>query len=309
MTLNILFAAPRDRWADYCEPLSAALISAGIDAQLATDLPPEAVDYIVYAPGGPVLDFSVFTRAKAVLSLWAGVETILTNPTLKLPLARMVDEGLALGMRDYVCGHVLRHHLGMDAYIVNPDHAWAPVSPPLARDRTVGVLGLGALGQTCAIALAGLGFSVLGWSRRQKGLGEVSCHYGKDGLEQVLSRAEILVLLLPETPVTRTLLDASRLARLPQGAVVINPGRGALIDDDALLAALDRNLSHATLDTFRREPLPSDHPFWTHPKITVTPHIASATRPDTASAFIARNIKRFESRLPLLGLVDRDVGY
>ena len=118
------------------------------------------------------------------------------------------------------------------------------------------------------------------------------------------------MLLLPDTPGTANILDARALATLPEGSVIVNPGRGPLIDDDALLAALDRgHIRHATLDVFRQEPLPADHPYWAHPRVTVTPHIASETRPDTASRVIVENIRRGEAGEPFLHLVDRDQGY
>ncbi len=273
-------------------------------------MPPEAVDYILYAPTGPVTDFTPFTRAKAVLSLWAGVERIVTNPTLTLPLARMVDDGLAEGMVEWVTGHVLRHHLGMDQDICRQDARWQVHIPPLARDRRVSVLGLGALGAACARALAGLNFDVAGWSRTPRTLPGVACFHGAEGLRAVLERAEILVLLLPATAATDNTLSARTLAWLPEGAVVINPGRGQLIDDAALLEALDAGrVGHATLDVFRVEPLPADHRYWHHPRVTVTPHIASETRPASAAQVIAENIRRGESGAPLLHLVDRAAGY
>ena len=126
----------------------------------------------------------------------------------------------------------------------------------------------------------------------------------------MLSRAEILVLLLPLTAATENILSTETLALLPKGATLINPGRGALIDDAALLAALDSGqIGQATLDVFRTEPLPADHPYWHHPKVTVTPHIASATRPESAAEAIAENIRRSEAGETLLHLVDRSAGY
>jgi len=227
-----------------------------------------------------------------------------------VPLARMVDAGLSEGMREWVAGHVLRHHLGMDAHINGEPGVWAPRIPPLARDRTVAILGLGELGATCAEALLSLGFRVTGWSRTPKSLPGVTCHHGADGLADCLRGAEIVVLLLPDTPATEDTLNADTLALLPRGAFVVNPGRGPLIDDDALLAALDSGqVGHATLDVFRIEPLPEDHPFWRHPGVTVTPHIASETRPVTAAQVIAENIRRCEAGEPMLHLVDRDAGY
>ncbi len=309
--IEILFAAPESYRGKYIPPLRAALDALGIDYRLSPECEdPARVDYIIYAPGGALEDFSPFRRARAVLSLWAGVERIATNPTLTQPLVRMVNPGMTAGMVEYVTGHVLRHHLGMDAHIRRERPEWKPVIPPLACARRVSVLGLGALGAASARALAGLGFDVAGWSRAPKDIPGVSCLSGKAGLEEALGRAEILVLLLPLTGETENLLDTARLARLPEGAVIINPGRGPLIDDEALLAALDRgHLAHATLDVFRTEPLPPEHPFWHHPKVTVTPHIASDTRPEHAARVIAENIRRGEAGEPFLHQVDRSAGY
>lgn len=306
---TVLFAAQPEGWERWREPLSRALAGAVPSARLVPEAEPEAVDYVVLSPHGPVRDFAPFTRARAVLNLWAGVEEALAIPNLTQPLARMVDPGLTRGMVEWVAGHVLRHHLGTDAHVANPDRAWRPEAPPLAASRRVAVLGLGALGGACAATLAGLGFDVAGWSRSPKAIEGVEARHGEDGLADTLRGAEILVLLLPLTRATQNLLDARRLALLPPGAVVLNPGRGALIDDDALLAALDGPLGHATLDVFRQEPLPRDHPFWGHPKVTVTPHVASATRPETASTAIAENVRRGEAGEPLLHLVDRARGY
>lgn len=310
MTTNILFAAKPERWATYKQPLTDALTSAGIDFDLRPDFPPDQVDYIVYAPNSPVQDFTPYTRLKAVLNLWAGVEDVVGNQTLTVPLARMVDHGLRQGMTEWVVGHVLRHHLGMDAHITGQDGIWRETIPPLAQNRPVTILGLGELGQSCAHALSALGFPVTGWSRSAKKIGGLTCEHGTSGLTTALSNAEILVLLLPDTPATQNILNAGTLDQLPPGAVIINPGRGTLIDDSALLAALNSDhIAHATLDVFRTEPLPKDHPFWAHPKITVTPHIASETRAETASQVIAENVRRGEAGESFLHLVDRQLGY
>lgn len=310
MSLTVLFAAGNENWRAYGTPLKDALSDAGLDAELVTQAKPEDVDYIVYAPSSTLRDFSPFVKAKAVLSLWAGVETIVTNETLTMPLVRMVDPGMTQSMTEWVTGHVLRYHLGMDAHIVNPGRKWVWHSNPLAQERNVCILGLGALGTSVAHALLTLNFSVSGWSRSEKTLSDVRCYHGSAGLVTALGTADILVLLLPDTPDTENTLNKETLAALPRGAFVVNPGRGPLIDDAALVAALDSGqVAHATLDVFRTEPLPEDHPFWAHPKVTVTPHIAAATRPVTASIEIAKNIKRAEEGLPLLNLVDRARGY
>ncbi|WP_127112718.1 2-hydroxyacid dehydrogenase [Shimia sediminis] len=308
--INVLFAARSERWGTYEAPLKAAFEEYGLDVDLRTDFAPDEVDYIVYAPNSDVQDFTPYTRCKAVLNLWAGVEGIVGNQTLTQPLARMVDYGLTQGMVEWVTGHVLRYHLGMDLHIHGQDGEWRTYVPPLAEDRRVTILGLGELGTACGSALTTLGFPVTGWSRSQKEITGITCFSGPDGLSQALDRADILVLLLPKTPATENTLNAETLALLPDGAVVINPGRGQLIDDDALLAALDDGpVQHATLDVFRVEPLPADHPFWHHPRVTVTPHIASETRPASASRVIAENISRSEAGDPLLHLVNRDAGY
>jgi glyoxylate/hydroxypyruvate reductase A len=310
MTLTVLFAAGNDSWREYHEPLLAAFEEFELSANLVTEAEPAEVDYIVYSPASSLRDFAPFTGAKAVLSLWAGVERIVANPTLTIPLARMVDPGMTRSMVEWVTGHVLRYHLHMDAHIVNPGHRWAPEAPPLADERRVCILGLGALGSAVADALRALGFDVSGWSRSHKTLDGVRCHHGAEGLHTALSTAEIVVLLLPDTPDTRNTLDADAIAAMPKGARILNPGRGPLIDDAALIAALDAgHVAHATLDVFRTEPLPPEHPFWHHPKVTVTPHVAAATRPRTASREIARNIARGEAGEPFLNLVDRTRGY
>ena len=310
MTMTVYFAARDDLWADYRAPLADALAEAGVDAHLTEHAPdPAAVDVIVYAPGA-LADFGPFTRLKAVLNLWAGVERVLPVPGLRAPLCRMVDPAMTEGMTEYVLGHVLRHHLGLDIDLARQDGVWQKRAIPIARERSVTVLGLGELGRAAGRALAALNFAVSGWSRTARDVPGLTCHWGEEGLQKALSSAEILVTLLPHTPETESLLDTRRLAMLPRGAVIVNPGRGALIDDDALLAALDKgHIAHATLDVFRTEPLPADHPFWAHPRITVTPHIAAETRPVTATRVIAENIRRLTAGEPLLHRVDPDRGY
>jgi glyoxylate/hydroxypyruvate reductase A len=182
--------------------------------------------------------------------------------------------------------------------------------PPIARERPVTVLGLGELGLAAARALAALNFPVRGWSRTEKHIQGLETYHGEDGLDAALTGAQIVITLLPRTPGTDNILNARTLALPARGAAVLNPGRGPLIDDDALLAALDSGqIGQATLDVFRVEPLPADHPFWAHPKVTVTPHIAADTRADSASAVLAENIRRGEAGEPFLHLVDRARGY
>lgn len=302
----------RDDW-------TAALRAAADRAGLAIDLAaaPDGhdaarVEYLVFSHSGPVTDFGPFTGLRLIQNIWAGVEKVLTMPSLPpaVPFARMVEPGMTLGMRDFVVAHVMRYHAEIDTVIHGIGAGWSAPVPPLAQERRVGVLGLGTLGGTVAQALVGLGFDVAGWSRSPRTVPGVETHAGAAGLAAVLARSEILVCLLPRTPETENLLDAARLAQLPKGARLVNAGRGELIDDAALLAALDRgHLAHATLDVFRQEPLPADHPFRNNPRVTITPHIASVTRPATAAETVIAQIRRGLAGEPFAHVVDRARGY
>ena len=310
MTIKILFSANEENWKRYKAPLQDALDDKSLDYELGTTITPSEVDYIVYAPSSSLQDFSPYTKLKAVLNLWAGVEGVTNNKTLKVPLARMVDSGLTDGMVEWVTGHTLRHHLGIDKHIHGQDGIWRSYVPPLAKDRIITILGLGTLGTACGIALKRLGFNVRGWSRREKRVDGILCFYGDEQIDSSLMDADIVVLLLPDTPLTQNILNQHTLNLLKRGAFVLNPGRGPLIDDDALLVALDSGqIEHATLDVFRIEPLPQNHQYWSNNKVTVIPHKASETRPKTASQVIAMNIGRAENGQELLYLVDRENGY
>lgn len=311
MSLNVLFAAVSERYDQYYTPLTVAFENAGLDVNLSDNHPADIVDYIVYAPNSNVQDFTPFTRCKAVLNLWAGVEAVVKNPTLKIPLTRMVDHGLTRGMVEWVCAQTLRHHLNLDLFIHGQNGEWLDHhTAPLAQDRVVCMLGLGELGRVCAQALRDLGFQMRGWARSAKSIDGVECYHGEGGLKQALSGSDIVILLLPDTPTTHNILNGETLSYLKKGAYIINPGRGPLIDDQALIAALDSNqVAHATLDVFRQEPLPPSDPFWAHPKVTVVPHRASETRAATAAEVIAENIRRSQAGEDLLHVVDRAAGY
>lgn len=302
--MRVRFSARDDAWSEWAPALRAACPEMHLDR----DGDPATFDAIIYAPGGDITDFAPYANVRLVQSLWAGVERIVGNATLTQPLARMVDPGLRQGMAEYCAGWAMRAHLGMDRYV--QDGIWRNGQiPPLAAERPVTVLGMGELGQAAAAMLTGLGFPVTGVSASGRAVPGVSV-LPIAQLDQALARAQILVCLLPDTPATRGLLDADRLSRLPDGAWLINPGRGTLIDDEALLRGLDRGRpGHAVLDVFRTEPLPGDHPFWAHPAVTVTPHIAAETRPATAAPVVAQNLRRAMAGRPLLHLVDRDRGY
>lgn len=304
----MLFAAPTRDWDEW----APALIDACPEMELLRQGDPAGFDALIYAPGypenGEALDFAPFTRARLVQSLWAGVERIVSNETLTQPLCRMVDPGLAKGMSEYCTGWALRLHLGMDA--LAQDGVWRRhLIPPLAAERRITILGMGELGQSTARMLQSVGFQVSGWSLSGRPVPGIHVHAGPD-LPQALAEAQILINLLPDTPQTQNLLDAETLALLPKGASLINPGRGTLVVDKDLIAALDAGqLSKAVLDVFRTEPLPPDHVFWHHPGVFVTPHIAADTRPATAAPVAAENLRRAMEGRPLLHLVDRKKGY
>ena len=297
-------------------PWTAAVEEAiqGMDVAIAPPgTPPDRIDYLVYNIDSGLTDFAPFTGLRAILNSWAGVEAVVAELHWPdhVPFCRMVEPGLTLGMTDYLVAHTLRYHIDIDRAIrQSAGGVWQKWLPPLAPERTVGILGLGALGQATATALSGLGFPLVGWARSARTLPGVECFAGPEGLAPVLGRAEILILILPLTPDTRNVMNAETLALLPRGARIINTGRGALIDDQALLRALATGqVGHATLDVFREEPLPEDHPFWRHEGITITPHIAAETRAATAAQEIARQIARDIAGQPLLHVVEPARGY
>lgn len=312
---RVLFAGRPAHADDWLPHLTAAADEAGLTIDLSADpaaFAPGAVDYLLYAPTGSVPDLSPYTGLKGVLSLWAGVETIVgrTDFPPDTPLVRMVEPGLTEGMTDYVVAHALRYHMDLDGTLERSRaQRWDEAHPPLSRHRRIGILGLGVLGRDAAEKLAALRFQVTAWSRSPKTVPGVECRHGDDGLAAVLPASEILIVLLPQTPETVGLLDAERLALLPRGAFVINVARGPILPETDLLAALDGHLGGATLDVFDQEPLPEEHPYWRHDKVTVTPHIASVTRPETASKEVVRQIALRESGRDFDHVVDITRGY
>lgn len=250
---------------------------------------------------------------RAIFSLGAGVDHLFSDPDLPktLPITRLVDVNLTGRMIEYVLFHVLRYHRQHQAFVAaQAAGLWEERHQPASSDRSVGILGQGVLGGAAATALAGLGFKVAGWSRTPKTLAGVESFHGADGLIRLANRSEYLINLLPLTPALESILDATLFEALPEGAVVINVGRGGHLVEEDLLAALESgHLSAATLDVFRTEPLPGGHPFWTHEAVTVTPHIAAPADPRTVVDQVAENIRRSRAGEPLIDVVDPDVGY
>lgn len=273
---------------------------------------PAVVDYALVwkaAPGS----LAQFPKLKAILSLGAGVDHILADPGLPpdVPVVRMVDPALTRGMVEYVTHWVLHVHRDFHLYRdLQARRQWEQLGAPETTEARVGIMGLGVLGSACAKALAALGFDVAGWDLAAKDVPGVTSFAGADALLAFLARTQILVLQLPATTATCGIIDAGALAALPEGAAVINPARGELIVEADLLAALDtHSIGFAVLDTFATEPLPARHPFWSNPKVVVTPHVASLTMVPSAAKAIADNIRRIERGQAPFPLADRNAGF
>lgn len=273
---------------------------------------PGEIDYaLVWKPPRGMLKGLPYL--KAIFSLGAGVDHLATDPELPtdVPVVRLVDPGLTERMTEFVTLTVLRHHRRLREYEeLQRAHTWEELDVPLARDRRVGILGLGELGADAARMLRALRFDVAGWSNSRKDLDGVESYAGAGELDSFLARSDILVCLLPLTEATRGLLNRDTLGRLPKGACVINVGRGPQVVDDDLLALLESgHIAEASLDVFHEEPLPADHPYWSHPRVLVTPHVASATPPETAAEVLADNIRRMRRGEAPFPIVDAGKGY
>lgn len=293
---------------------------------LASQLPPEetlvlaprctdkqAVD-IALAANPPWGELATYPNLRFVQSLWAGVDRLLGDPALPqgIPVARLIDPNMAQAMVEAAMAATLFLHRQFPAYQSQQHtHTWCQLPQPVAAQRNLAVLGFGQMGEPAARALAALGFRVHAWGQQPRaGTAPVNYSWGPAGLDAALSNAEIVLNLLPLTATTTGILNTALFERLPHGAALINLGRGKHLEETDLLTALDSGrLSHAVLDVFLQEPLPADHPFWSHPRITVFPHIAATTDPASAAAIAARNIAAFRAGEPVTGLVSRLRGY
>ncbi len=225
-----------------------------------------------------------------------------------VPLARLVDPGMVAAMSETVLAHVLDWHRHHYYYrMAQDERRWRRLKQHLAADRTIGLLGLGELGSDVARKLGALGFNVVGWSRRPKKLPGVTC---LTELDAVLEKSDVVVCLLPLTAHTRGILNERTLRKIKLGGAIINVARGGHLVAEDLIDVLDSgHLAHAYLDVFEHEPLTHDHPLWTHPGITITPHSAALTEPRTAIPKIVENIERLRRGQPPHNLVDFDAGY
>jgi glyoxylate/hydroxypyruvate reductase A len=300
MSIVLACRLDADEWAAWYPALAEALPG---ETLVRADPPgghdPDAVDIAIVA-NPPAGALRPYRRLRLVQSLWAGVDRLLADPTIPadVPIARMVDPAMNAAMAETALWAVLMLHRGFHDYARQQrEGRWRPHPQRRADEVRVGVLGQGQMGGEVGRRLAAQGYRVTGW-RRGEALGPV------------LAGSEVLVNLLPLTPDTRGLIDAALLRQLPRGAALVNLARGAHVVDDDLLDALDRgHLRHAVLDVFHREPLPADHRYWTHPAVTLLPHVAAQTDPRSAAAVVGAQVRALRSGQPVAHQVERGRGY
>ena len=292
-----------------------ALVERLPDANIVTgddNYDPATIDFALFwkQPQGLIKNL---TNLKAIFSLGAGVDHVVSSPSLpeNIPVIRLEDAGMADQMVQYHLYAALHFMRDFDVYSAQQAKAnWTQHDVARISKCQVGVMGLGALGSAVATALSNLGFTVSGWSRSMKAIDGITTFAGEDAFDEFLGEADILICLLPRTPETEGLLNSETLSHLPKGAAIINAARGAMINEADLLRAIDTgHLRGAFLDVAVTEPLPESHPFWDHPKIRITPHIAAATRVEESADQIAQNIDRMARGETPTGLVDRQSGY
>lgn len=272
---------------------------------------PSEVEFVV---AWLLSDFTLgdYPNLKVIFSVGAGVDQLnLKDLPDSIQLVRMLDPNIAKGMAEYVCMSVLNLHRNTIDYATQQrSGSWNELVTVLPENRGVGVMGLGVLGKAVLEKLSGFDFPLFGWSRSAKDIDGVRCFSGKKNLHGFLQNCDILICLLPLTQDTYGILNHDVFASLPYGASLINVGRGGHLSEKDLLHALESgHISAAILDVFENEPLDRNHPFWQHPKILITPHIAAITHTESAGLVLLENIKRFVANKPLRGLVNREIGY
>lgn len=310
--MAILFTSTSDNPRDWRAALARALPDEAV--RVWPDIGPrEEIEFaIVWQPPAGLL--ASLPRLRAILSLGAGIDHLTSDPQLphQIPLIRLIDPSLTAQMSEYVVMNVLRHHrLMLDYANLQAEARWHPLLPaPDTVRRRVGLMGFGVLGQDAADKLKPFGFPLRAWTRAPRRMEGIETFHGEASLNDFLGNCDILVCLLPLTDETRGILDAARLAALPRGAALINAARGGHVVTADLLAALNSgHLSGVTLDVTDPEPLPPDHPLWRHPRVTITPHVASIALPETAAAIMADSVRRIRGGLPVPGQVDLTRGY
>lgn len=272
---------------------------------------PHAVDVLITWQPLPDM-LACFPNLKLIISSGAGAEQFdLNTIPAYIPLVRMIEPGLTQGMVEYVTFAVLGLHRDIPCYFrQQAQQIWQAHPVHLSCHRKVGVMGLGVLGQAVLQPLVSLGFQCHGWSRTPRELVDVTCWHGTDQLNSFLQQCDILVCLLPLTAATRGILNKELFDQMPHGASLVHVGRGAHLNEKDLVAALESgSLSSAVIDVSDPEPLVTDHPFWKHPDIWLTPHIASQTQTDSAIKEVLKTLRRFQHNEPLKGVINRERGY
>lgn len=308
MAMKITFCCTDTKAEPWLQGLSTAF--PGADISVWQPGTPQADYAVVWAPPQQFMDEQ--PGLKALFNIGAGVDALLK---LRLPpqalVVRLDDAGMAVQMAEYVCHAVIRHFREFDAYEADMAAGrWGYRKPRLRSEFPIGVMGLGVLGERVARALAQFDFPIHGWSRSPKAIEGVRAFTGAEQFNDFLAASRVLVNLLPLTPETTDVINRDTLARLQPGAHVINVARGAHLVEDDLLAAIDSgHVAGATLDVFRTEPLPAGHPFWNHPRITITPHTSARTLRDESIAQIARKMAALQRGEPVAGVVDAGRGY
>ncbi len=309
--MSMLFMAPKlkaDSWVKHLRRQDPEL-----DLKVwPDDGPPERIEFIL-SWKHPLGEFRKYPNLKCIASLGFGVDHILRDPDLPpgVPVTRLVDAAMTRAMSEYVLAAVLNHTRNFTHFLRNQARGvWKPRVPLQASEVRVGIMGLGTLGRNAAAMLLSQGFPVAGWSRTLKQIEGMRSFAGPEGLDAFLAQSDILVCLLPLTPATGNILDRRVFSRLPAGAYLINAARGDHLVEEDLLAAIESGqLSGACLDVFRTEPLPAGHPFWGHPRIVVTPHIASLTYPAAVAPQIIANYQRVRAGRAPLNVIDFEKGY
>ncbi len=271
---------------------------------------PADIDYVIVW-NHPAGELAQFPNLKVIASFGAGVDHIFRDPDLpaNVPITRLVDDSLTRQMAEYVAGVILNHRLRLTEYReYQAAGHWRPQEP--RPGQNVCLLGLGHIGGEVARLLIRLEYTVCGWSRSPKDLPAVACHHGPDGLDRALADADYVVCLLPLTGATENILNQDLFRRMKKGAYLINAGRGGHLNEDDLLDALyQEQVGGACLDVFKTEPLSADHPFWRHPRIAITPHIASLTDIGKATDQFLENHRNMQNGRPLVNTVDPGKGY